>query len=469
MATTQRARAAPESPISEMRSGRSARIRLLTRRFFEPAAALCGLAVVVTCTKMNALTTDSSPTAPRSLSTQGPSSEPSKNASAAMGNSSEASVSNAKAVPTGDVAPTEMRFEELPQFHRALKELAQGTRKEPLRILWFGDSHTAADYLPNAVRKQLSKVVPSGGPGYVGLGIPNYRHGLARAWSEGNLELAPHPPARRVPEDDGVFGLGGTRTSLREATAFITTRAVLNGPVVSMHYDLIYRLTGASDVLRVTAGEQRAELSASSGDLDASGLRKHRLTAPSSTTIEVRATRGRPQLFGIIMETELPGLVVDTLGINGARFGTFLAWQEESFVSQVEQRHPVMFVVAYGTNEIFDSEPVERHAQKLEQVVMRLRRAAPDADCIVVGPTDAGRGGESTRERAVALDVAERSAAERLSCAYFSPCETMMADGGFDAWARREPPLALSDGVHLSVRGYTRLADTMHARLLRSR
>jgi lysophospholipase L1-like esterase len=158
-------------------------------------------------------------------------------------------------------------------------------------------------------------------------------------------------------------------------------------------------------------------------------------------------------------------VVVDTLGVNGARFGTLLAWDEPAWAQLVAQRQPALVIVAYGTNEVFDPEPVERHARRLDEVVQRLRRSAVDAACLVVGPTDAGKGGDSTRTRIVTLDAAERSTAERLGCAYFSPFELMASEGGFDSWAKQEPPLALTDGIHLSARGYARLGEAL-ARLL---
>ena len=171
-------------------------------------------------------------------------------------------------------------------------------------------------------------------------------------------------------------------------------------------------------------------------------------------------------MFGIVIETERPGLVIDTLGINGARFGTILSWQAEALVELVRQRHPVLFVVAYGTNELFDGEPIERHAHRLELVVERLRRGAPDSDCAVIGPTDVGKGGESVRSRVGALDAAERASANRLKCVYFSPFELIVSEGGFESWVRREPPLAQPDGIHLSVRGYARIGNAFADLLL---
>lgn len=354
----------------------------------------------------------------------------------------------------------------LHRFSQAMAQLEKGERAESVRVLWFGDSHTAADYLPNSVRKTFARRVALGGPGYIGLGVSGYRHGMAKVWSEGNIELAPHPPARRSREDDGVFGLGGTRATLRDATAFVSVKTPSEPPNTPMDLELTYRLPEGTDALHVNVGQQQFELTTGTAAPISEGLSQYRFAATTGTSVEIRASRGRPQLFGMSIETRQPGFVIDTLGINGARFGTLLSWKEEPLALLIAQRHPALFVIAYGTNEVFDPEPVERHARKLELVVERLRASGRSADCLVVGPTDAGKGGQATRARATAIDAAERATAERMACAYFSPFELMAAEGGFESWARQDPPLAAADGIHLTARGYGRLGEALAQQML---
>ncbi len=441
------------------------RVKRTARGVLEPLLAVGALTVVVTCAQMGAQRCAEHPDRTMQVVGQGSAERP---VAASARQELDAGLSHAAQSTVESDASTESdrQGEVLKNWRQAFESQAAGQRAEPLRVLWFGDSHTAADYFPNAVRKQLAALIALAGPGYVSLGVPGYRHGMAKVWSEGNLEVSPHPPARRNREDDGVFGLGGTRVTLRDSTAYVTAKAIVANVPVAMNFELTYRLPADSDALRVTAGEQRFELTRASATPMVGGLCQQRFVAKSDTTIEIRALHGRPQVFGIAMETQQPGLVIDTLGVNGARLGTLLAWQEEALAQLVARRLPALVVIAYGTNEVFDLEPVERHAQRLDAVAQRLRRSAADASCLVIGPTDAGKGGALTRSRVVAMDAAERATAERLGCAYFSPFELMASEGGFEAWARHEPPLALSDGIHLSVRGYARLGEAL-AGLLR--
>lgn len=380
----------------------------------------------------------------------------------------QASAAAARAPGRSVAEPSDFAAPALSRFTGALSRLMNGAAMASVRVLWFGDSHTAADYFPNAVRKSLAKKLPLGGPGYVSLGVPGYRHGMAKVWSEGNLEVSPHPPAKRTREDDGVFGLGGTRVTLRDATALVSVKTALDPSSTRMNLELTYRLPEDSDALRVTVGPQRFELTSASAVPIIGGLRQQQFVAPNGTVVDIRASRGRPQLFGITMETQQPGLIIDTLGINGARFGTVLSWQEEALAPLIGQRRPALLIVAYGTNEVFDAESVDRHARKLELVMERLRRSAPESDCLVIGPTDVAKGGEAMRARAAAMDSVERATADKLACAYFSPYELMAAEGGFESWSRQEPPLSVGDGVHLTARGYSRLGEALAAQLLAS-
>ncbi len=111
--------------------------------------------------------------------------------------------------------------------------------------------------------------------------------------------------------------------------------------------------------------------------------------------------------------------------------------------------------------EVFDLISPERYRPEIQRLVGRIRSAAPDAECIVAGPTAVGRGGRTAQDRVAAIDHVEAEAAEQLGCAYFSPYQTMGRAQGFDAWLHATPALAVPDRIHLSAAGYRKLGETM--------
>jgi hypothetical protein len=55
----------------------------------------------------------------------------------------------------------------LQNFFRALAESRSGQRLEPVRIMHFGDSHTAADLLTADIRRHLQRDFGDGGAGFI--------------------------------------------------------------------------------------------------------------------------------------------------------------------------------------------------------------------------------------------------------------------------------------------------------------
>jgi lysophospholipase L1-like esterase len=381
-----------------------------------------------------------------------------------------ASALSASAMPASDAAPQAAASAVaegqatlgLPRFFGALGELAsaEAERKRPVRVLWLGDSHTAADFLPDGLRSALQLRFGNGGPGYLLLGAEPYRHAGVKVEVKGTWQREPRSPAAQWPQDDGVFGLAGMRTVPRKgasATLVLAPQAVRG----DAHWHILYRAAeGAALSARL---DDQAPVVLSSRTASAaptpSSLRRVSLSGPASKRLTMSAAAGRPEVFGVIVESSEPGVVLDTLGINGARVTTPLAWNEASFVAEAAAREPALVVIAYGTNEVFDARAPEAYAQALEQLVARLRRARREADCLVLGPPDVAERDGSSIPRVVDIERAYRGAAERAGCAFASVRQMMGGEGSFAQWARQSPPLASPDRVHLTVQGYKRLGQ----------
>lgn len=353
------------------------------------------------------------------------------------------------------------KVDPLERFRIALSQLAKNDARAPLRILWLGDSHTAGITWPSTVDSVLSSRARSGGPGYLPLGLPYQRQHGARISSDERFDIAPHPPARRTLEDDGVFGLGGTRATPRDKALAITIKLDTNSAAGRITCQLLFRYQRQHDRLTIVIAGTTIDVPKDTGLALPQGLQIYTFTAPAPATLEIRAVAGNPELFGLVAENELPGLVIDVLGINGARFATPLAWNEESWKALVKWRHPSLVVLAYGTNEVFDAVAPSHYLTDIERLINRLRAAVPDCECLLSGPTDVARGGQAAGERASAIDQIERQAADQLGCAYFSPYQVMGGAQGFDAWLHAPQALALPDRIHLSALGYRKLGQVM--------
>jgi lysophospholipase L1-like esterase len=161
-------------------------------------------------------------------------------------------------------------------------------------------------------------------------------------------------------------------------------------------------------------------------------------------------------LFGAAFEAPA-GLVVDTFGLPGARVGTWLRWDRSVFVDSLALRPPSVLVLAYGTNEVGDDhDPVHRHAERLTEALRLARRAAPEASCLVLGPTDRTGPGARRRPRQVEVIRVHEEVAKRSGCAFLDLVGAMGGEGSMPRWVASG--LANADHVHLTPEGYERLA-----------
>jgi lysophospholipase L1-like esterase len=356
---------------------------------------------------------------------------------------------------------------ELTHFYSDLVGLEQRKRKTPVRILWLGDSHTAADYLTGALRARLQARFGAGGPGFVRIGVKPYRHTQVRCSCDGPWRVEPGQPARRTPFEDGVFALGGMRAFADEAPAQASFQLSPGTAHGQLHWQLWFSLSqGAS--FRVTLGGVSQVVSPSSAPAPVAdaGFASLALDSGISDRLELATLSGSARFFGLIAEGSEPGVVLDAVGIDGARLATALAWNEASFEAAVRARAPSLVAFAFGTNEAFDADDQDKYRPQYRALLARVRVAAPDADCLVVGPPDANAVAGGSQPRIADIDALERSIAAELGCGYVSQLEIMGGPGGYTRWANRSPSLARGDRLHLSVKGYELVANVIGDRLL---
>lgn len=411
-------------------------------RTIELLLAITGAAIAATCAAQGTLSPHVEPSSNPARASMSASAPPS--AAAASG----------KSAPAPNAAS--VKPDPLSRFHALLAALEKKQQKAPVRILFFGDSHTASDHLTGSLRRELARRYGVGGPGYLVLGNKAARHTAAKVDVYGKFRVEPDVPALGSRQSDGVFGLAGLRATPHGALEWTSATPHPNTLRGQARWEIAYRLPeGAS--FRLTLGKNPPEHIGPKTESSGSTIRHIVREAPSDAKLEIGKASGAPQLFGASVESSEPGVVVDMLGINGARVATALAWDEPTFEAEVALRRPALVAIAYGTNEAFDARPPNRLEERIKELISRLRKGAPDADCLVVGPPDAPGDDNGSRGRVREVESIEERAAADVGCAFFSERAAMGGDGSYSRWAKESPPLAAPDGIHLTTRGYEEL------------
>lgn len=353
---------------------------------------------------------------------------------------------------------------ELAAFYEKLDGLRQGRlTAEPVRVLWMGDSHTSADFLTHRVRAHLQGLVGDAGPGFLRLGLEPYRHEGASFEITGRFRHEPVLPAQRTRVKDGVFGYGGIRT-LPQAGARV--RVVVRasgtpGSAGALRWRLSFRLPeGAAIGVRVGTTERLLSSSRVDG-VDGSLIQTAEFEGTALEAFELWHVSGAPEIFGVFAERTSAGVVLDTVGIDGARTATPLAWAPDQFERAVAERAPALLVLAYGTNEVFDKAKAEQYAEHLLALIGRVRAGAGPIPCWVIGPMDASAPGGASRARVGEVSLAQADAARQAGCAFTSAQALMGGEGSFARWTTQRPQLARTDGIHLTIAGYRQLGDLL--------
>lgn len=364
--------------------------------------------------------------------------------------------------PEGQPAPV------LPRFYQALWQLESRQRNDHVRVVWLGDSHTQADIWTDAVRSRLQQRFGNGGPGFVHVGWTTYgyRHANVKLTAQGGWSVQPKTLVSAEKVGDGVYGLGGVRLVPRSPAAL--AEATVGPAVLPGRATWDFGVRFGEPTASVTVQLNDAQPVTVQADASKLGSIQHvQLESPGpGGTLRVSSPRGNVQLMGLVIESlESPGVVLDTLGLNGARVRTALAVDEAAWTSELSRRKPDLIVLAYGTNESSDQRiNIERHAARVRQLVGRARAVAPDADCLVFGPID--RAGPVYEDAVETLSQAQQLAARELGCAFWSGQAAMGGKGSMLRWMRQVPQLGVGDGVHLMPKGYETIGQMLSRDLL---
>ncbi len=361
--------------------------------------------------------------------------------------------------------PYASKTPELARFHAALNGLERQRSKRHVRVLWLGDSHGQADFWSGQLRKQLQARFGNAGPGFLHLGYKNYRHDGIKLDIQGKWRMRPKKPVGIKKQDDGAFGLGGLLMSGYEDNPRV--ELTLNEPLpgANAHYDLCYRFVQQGDAIAYALdGAKETTVTSTQSSLGA--MTHLPLQGKPAGPLVVRPI-GRTDLCGVVLETDpdkQPGVVVDTLAINGARYGTMLAWDETAWVTEVERRAPDLVILELGTNEAGDGTPAySKVSGQVGELLGRVRKAGKHVDCVVVSSTD--RADAETRTTQMRATLKE--AAKREGCFWFDAWELLGGEGAM-AKLREEPePKVQPDGIHLTIKGYRGLGDQMVGALLK--
>ena len=350
------------------------------------------------------------------------------------------------ALPTIDAAEPPLPLADpsghaLQGFFRALTRTAQKQPHAITRIAHFGDSIVVSDLVSGTLRRKLQTEFGDAGHGFmlIANAWPAYFHNdvsrfATAGWSVSRI-VGPYA-------EDGLYGLGGVsfKADRNTLARFGTAKSGSFGKGVG-HFILDYLEAPNGGTLQVSVdGVVKATV-------DTRGSTKKSaffsLDVPDGEhEFEIYTKTGITRAFGVVLERDQPGVVLDALGVQGARIRFLDKEDDAHWAEQLNWRKPDLLIYEFGANESGDGflYSMADYHRTMKDVVAQGQRALPDSSCLVIGAMDraAKVGDEIVSLRVIPAIVEEqRRTAAELGCAFFDTYTAMGGAHSMPTWVRR--------------------------------
>jgi lysophospholipase L1-like esterase len=336
--------------------------------------------------------------------------------------------------------------DDLRAFYLALWRTELGAPGAITRVLHYGDSPVTADSITADVRALLQQHFGDAGHGFVLIAKPWawYGHRGVDIAGKGWLINA----ATQVRARDGFHGLGGVSF---EGDSGASAHFELAEDHARMEIHFMRQPGGG--VLAVEAGGQKLGEVETEGPDVQPGYQTFPLNA-GAREIELSVERGPVRLFGVSFERNMPGVIYNSLGLNGGQVQSVVRYFDKpQWTEELQHQHPDLVVINYGTNESIYADYIERYYPgELRQVIQSVKAAVPRASVLIMSPMDRGQRDSNSRITTVPtlprLVEIQRQMASEMNCAFFNTFQAMGGAGTMERWYDSTPRLVSADFTH---------------------
>ncbi|HTC35372.1 MAG TPA: GDSL-type esterase/lipase family protein [Bryobacteraceae bacterium] len=331
-------------------------------------------------------------------------------------------------------------------FYLSLWRTELGAPGAITRVLHYGDSPVTADSITADVRSLLQQHFGDSGHGFVLIAKPWawYGHRGVELQGKGWLINA----ASQTRARDGFHGLGGVSFE-GDTGASSHLELAEDHALMEIHF---LRQPGGG-VLKVEAAGQALGSVETDGPTKEPAYQTFPLNA-GMRDINLSVERGPVRMFGVSFEKNTPGVIYNSLGLNGGQVQFIVRYFDKpQWTEELEHQHPDLVVINYGTNESIYADYIERYYPgELRQVIERVKAAVPRASVLIMSPMDRGQRDSNARITTVPtlpklVDI-QRQMAQETGCAFFNTFQAMGGEGTMARWYDSTPRLVSADFTH---------------------
>lgn len=329
------------------------------------------------------------------------------------------------------------------------------------RITHYGDSPITNDGITGTARRLMQERFGDAGHGFILIDRPWAWYGhQAITFSSGGGWTADSFMNPRV--RDGAFGLGGVTFRAEGAGKYARYAPAGTGETGQSFSRLEVYYLAQPGGGQFSAGASGATIQTVSTENEAAKSAFYEIKAPKAgaNTFEIKTLAGSVRLFGAVLENDGPGVVYDSLGVNGAYAGLLKsAMNEQHWSEQLQHRKPDLVILNYGTNEseYASDDQMERYEKDLREVVRRVHAALPAVPVLIITPMDrgkrAGGGKVVTLDSIPKIVEMQQRVARDSGCAFFNMFAAMGGPGTMARWHAGKKHLVGADLTHPNAEG----------------
>jgi hypothetical protein len=170
------------------------------------------------------------------------------------------------------------------------------------------------------------------------------------------------------------------------------------------------------------------------------------------------AGKESPEIYGVSLEGS-SGVMVSNVSMRGQAGTHFWGQPAQQMRAMLGASDVRMIILQYGANAVpyaDTQERIDEYCVRFGKNIEYLKRIAPDAEVLVIGPADmAMKQGTAwvTYPNLEQMRDAMKAAVLAAGAAYWDPYAAMGGAGTIQQWVLSEPPLAVVDHVHFTLDG----------------
>ena len=336
-------------------------------------------------------------------------------------------------------------------FHKLDKLILAGEGQ--IKILHIGDSHIQADYISGRIRQRLQTFF-KGGIASRGLIFPYKAAGTNNPFNYYAYFTGEWEGCRNVERDKYcTLGLSGISATTYDSAA---TLKFLFRQGDYPHYDfnrikIFHKIDTAAYkvVIENYEGERTVNINREAGYTEFI-LHKHL----DELVLKFLKTDAKQYYFtiqGILLETDDPGIVYHSAGVNGADIPSFMRCQ--AFDKHLKVIDPDLIIISLGTNDAYPKKFNRLFFEAdCEALLNKIRRSTPERPVILTVPPDSYRYRRYLNKNIPEARKAIIKVAKEYHCAVWDLYTVMGGSNSMILWYSNG--LTAADKLHFNKKGY---------------